>query len=698
MQQTKELSPFQKKLLQNKNANIKEIDKAIAQFQKRQNEGVFNIEQEKVAHFYNLITDAIDNKKGVLVYFDYDCDGITSGLMMIELISKIALDRVDQKHATEFLGKNIKWYSPTRDDGYGITKEYIDSVTGQNKFDLVITCDCGTQEGMEAVFENNEYLNKFFAFDHHANGDFSKYPNVINPNIDGKLPISTGILLYRFTEALNRQYSKNFNPCADLATISAIGDMASTNSNRDILHRGLNEIHNAKVEYLKLETSKNEIKTKALQKYEEFNDLSFIEETQDELREIEKKQEMLNGVLRRSRPVYDLFFNGLHNVKISTRDIAFSVVAVVNSLNRLHMNNDLAVSLLGKLSVSNQADYNNLAQNYYLLQNLKTTRKEESLRGTKQAKALYEKMAKGEPLLFFNMKNDTLLGVCGLIAQRMKEYTGTDVIVAAQTKDGSIHFSGRGENVHTNLSILHEFIASKGENNVFAFGGHLKALGGRIFDVEKFTNYLKEAKEQSIFIKAHENKIHSLVDTNVILSNPVTLFEYEELCKYLSSKLHGISYGKNFLVPVLISNGTIANLNRVAQKVKNSEFVFINFTQRRIVDGEADYVNLNFITDSTSAKELIRNSNMEQNGQRKFPIFYVAMNDNALSGENKYSGIITYAGRESVESFVKRAAKIANSIDAPNLIQVDNDMASIRRQRGEDDGGLKDKSKLTPGM
>ena len=77
----------------------------------------------------NRIIKAIENQEKVIIYGDYDVDGITS----ITVLKKFLQDR----------GLNVDSYIPNRlDEGYGLNKNAIDKIVSQN-YTLMITVYCG---------------------------------------------------------------------------------------------------------------------------------------------------------------------------------------------------------------------------------------------------------------------------------------------------------------------------------------------------------------------------------------------------------------------------------------------------------------------------------------------------------------------------------------------------------------------------
>lgn len=91
------------------------------------------------------IIKAINNEERVIIYGDYDVDGITS----ITVLKSFLEDR----------GVTVDQYIPNRlDEGYGLNKPAIDKIA-QNNYKLMITVDCGIS-GIEEIDYANSLRNR----------------------------------------------------------------------------------------------------------------------------------------------------------------------------------------------------------------------------------------------------------------------------------------------------------------------------------------------------------------------------------------------------------------------------------------------------------------------------------------------------------------------------------------------------------
>ena len=100
----------------------------------------------------NRIIKAIENKEKVIIYGDYDVDGITSTTVLKQFLAERGLD--------------AGYHIPNRlEEGYGLNKEAIEDII-KEKYTLMITVDCGIS-GIEEVELCNKLGIDTIITDHH---------------------------------------------------------------------------------------------------------------------------------------------------------------------------------------------------------------------------------------------------------------------------------------------------------------------------------------------------------------------------------------------------------------------------------------------------------------------------------------------------------------------------------------------------
>ncbi len=118
------------------------------------------------------ILKAIENKEKIIIYSDYDSDGIPGAVILHDLFKKIGYN-------------NFANYIPHRVlEGFGLNDDAIDQFA-KDKIDLIITVDCGISDVEEAV-KIKKYRIDLIITDHHL-------PN-INKKGKEELPHAFSIL------------------------------------------------------------------------------------------------------------------------------------------------------------------------------------------------------------------------------------------------------------------------------------------------------------------------------------------------------------------------------------------------------------------------------------------------------------------------------------------------------------------------
>lgn len=177
------------------------------------------------------INDAIENEEKILVYGDYDADGITSTVLLVETLIS--------------LGANVSSYIPNRfDEGYGPNKEAFTKII-ESGITLIITVDNGIA-GVEEVNLANELGCDVIITDHHKIQDVipSAYAVIHPEHPDGNYPFGklAGVgVAFKLAHALLEIFPDFL---LDLVAIGTIADMVSlTDENRIFVKQGLELIN-----------------------------------------------------------------------------------------------------------------------------------------------------------------------------------------------------------------------------------------------------------------------------------------------------------------------------------------------------------------------------------------------------------------------------------------------------------------------
>ena len=173
------------------------------------------------------INEAIENEEKILIYGDYDADGITSTVLLVETLLS--------------LGANVSSYIPNRfDEGYGPNKDAFTKIIDSG-ISLIITVDNGIA-GVEEVDLANDLGCDVIITDHHKIQD--TIPNayaIIHPeHPEGNYPFKklAGVgVAFKLAHALLEIFPDFL---LDLVAIGTIADMVSlTDENRIFVKQGL---------------------------------------------------------------------------------------------------------------------------------------------------------------------------------------------------------------------------------------------------------------------------------------------------------------------------------------------------------------------------------------------------------------------------------------------------------------------------
>ncbi len=179
---------------------------------------------------------AVDEGRRIVIYGDYDVDGITSTALLMKVIGSLT--------------DNVTYYIPSRlDEGYGLHRESIDRIR-EDGGEFIVTVDCGSSSADETAYAHSLGIGTLVT-DHHNMSSRRAEGLIINPKLDeDEYPFKglAGVgVAYKLALAISRERSIPGPLMAEMlefATVGTIADiMPMRDENRTIVKCGLRSIH-----------------------------------------------------------------------------------------------------------------------------------------------------------------------------------------------------------------------------------------------------------------------------------------------------------------------------------------------------------------------------------------------------------------------------------------------------------------------
>lgn len=179
------------------------------------------------------ILKAKQNKEKVIIYGDYDVDGITSITVLKSFLKDIGIEAAE--------------YIPNRlNEGYGLNKEAIEKIA-EEKYSLMITVDCGIT-GIEEIEYAKQYGIETIVTDHHEpTNELPQAVAVVDcKRKDNKYPFRelAGVgVVFKLTQAIGitlKLQEKEYLKYLDIVALGTISDIVPlVDENRVITKLGL---------------------------------------------------------------------------------------------------------------------------------------------------------------------------------------------------------------------------------------------------------------------------------------------------------------------------------------------------------------------------------------------------------------------------------------------------------------------------
>ena len=193
------------------------------------------------------ISKAVKNGEKIIVYGDFDTDGITSTAILYKTLSEI--------------GANVGYYLPNRDlESHGLNTKALIKLISKEKAKLIITVDCGISDFSEVNFAKS-FKTDIIITDHHEvsekipdafaiiDAKASDYlsENLSANEIESLCELSGAGIAFKLSSELLKKYKKTkfIKKILPIAAVGTIGDIVPLkNENRRIVFEGLELIKN----------------------------------------------------------------------------------------------------------------------------------------------------------------------------------------------------------------------------------------------------------------------------------------------------------------------------------------------------------------------------------------------------------------------------------------------------------------------
>ncbi len=182
------------------------------------------------------IFQAIDARERIVLFGDYDVDGVTSLALLDEMLRAY--------------GAAPELFLPLRmEEGYGLSRESVERCWQQHQPQLVIAVDCGTSS-VEEIAELKQRGADVIVLDHHE--PKSALPDcvaIVNPKISDRCALrylcSVGVVFKLCHALLRTRPNESFDLKSqlDLVALGTVADIVPLEGeNRVLVHHGLRQL------------------------------------------------------------------------------------------------------------------------------------------------------------------------------------------------------------------------------------------------------------------------------------------------------------------------------------------------------------------------------------------------------------------------------------------------------------------------
>lgn len=466
------------------------------------------------------IIKAVDKKEKIIVYSDYDCDGVCGAVILTSFFRKV--------------GADFEIYIPDREkEGYGLNKQALEYLKNKSA-NLIITVDCGITNLDEANLAKKYGIDVIITDHHQVPEKLPKACAVIDPHQKGDVYpfkyLSGAAVAFKLAVALSQRFNSISNSVGDifhsgwekwlldLAALATVTDlMPLLGENRALVKYGL---------------------------------VVLAQTRRIGLRELMKKAGLVNHKIR----ITSFESNGENLTRHEVLGLDTSSLGFV---------------LGPRLNAAGRMDHANLAYELLITESLEEAEKltEKLDKKNRERQNLVDKIVKdiearlgkisGEQMIIFEISDSWPTGVAGLAAGRLTEKYWRPSFVGCKINDRQSNFSirsVRGLNIIEPLTHCAQFFEQ--------FGGHKMAAGFRILN--KNIEDAKKCLNDFIKTKISKENLIPSIDVDIEASlNDLNWGFYDQICLFAPFGM------ANPRPKILVKNIEIVGMDTVGQNKKH---------------------------------------------------------------------------------------------------------------------------------
>lgn len=183
------------------------------------------------------IRRAVDRQEAMVIYGDYDCDGVTSSTLLYRYLAR-------------GMKANARAYLPDRfKDGYGVTAAAVERLAAEG-VKVIVTCDNGISAHPAAAAAQACGIDLIVTDHHQVPEELPNVYSIVHPQVEfAHLKDLAGVgVAYLLTLALEGGFTARMETFLDLVAIGTVADMVPLNGpNRPLVWAGIERMRSGKM-------------------------------------------------------------------------------------------------------------------------------------------------------------------------------------------------------------------------------------------------------------------------------------------------------------------------------------------------------------------------------------------------------------------------------------------------------------------